>query len=41
MEEWERSGLDRESCNESFGSRPEPGSYLIASILLLPPGEVP
>jgi hypothetical protein len=29
------------SCNEPFGSRPEPGVYLIASILLLPPGEVP
>jgi hypothetical protein len=27
--------------NEPFGSRPEPGAYLIASILLLPPGEVP
>ena len=30
---WER--------NEPFGSRPEPGAYLIASILPLPPGEVP
>ena len=29
------------SCNEPFGSRPEPGVHLIASILLLPPGEVP
>ena len=29
------------SCNEPFGSRPEPGAHLIASILLLPPGEVP
>jgi len=29
------------SCNEPFGSRPEPGAYLIAPILLLPPGEVP
>jgi hypothetical protein len=28
-------------CNEPFGSRPEPGSYLIASILLLPSGEAP
>ena len=27
--------------NEPFGSRPEPGAYLIASILLLPHGEVP
>jgi len=27
--------------NEPFGSRPEPGAYLIALILLLPPGEVP
>ena len=27
--------------NEPFGSRPEPGSRLIASILLLQPGEVP
>jgi hypothetical protein len=29
------------SCNEPFGSRPEPGANLIAPILLLPPGEVP
>ncbi len=29
------------SSNEPFGSRPEPGVCLIASILLLPPGEVP
>ena len=29
------------SRNEPFGSRPEPGVYLIASILQLPPGEVP
>jgi hypothetical protein len=29
------------SSNEPFGSRPEPGGYLIVSILLLPPGEVP
>ncbi len=29
------------SRNEPFGSRPEPGARLIASILLLPPGEVP
>ena len=28
-------------CNEPFGSRPEPGAYLITSILQLPPGEVP
>ena len=28
-------------CNEPFGSRPEPGAYLTASILQLPPGEVP
>ena len=27
--------------NEPFGSRPEPGAYLITFILLLPPGEVP
>jgi hypothetical protein len=27
--------------DERIGSRPEPGAYLIASILLLPPGEVP
>ena len=27
--------------NEPFGSRAEPGAQLIASILLLPPGEVP
>ena len=27
--------------NEPFGSRPEPGTYLLALILLLPPGEVP
>jgi len=27
--------------NEPFGSRPEPGAYLIASTLLSPPGEVP
>jgi hypothetical protein len=27
--------------NEPFGSRPEPGFYLLAPILLLPPGEVP
>jgi hypothetical protein len=27
--------------NEPFGSRPEPGTYLIASILLSPPGEIP
>ena len=29
------------SCNEPFGSRPEPGTLVIASILHLPPGEVP
>ena len=29
------------SSNDPFGSRPEPGAYLIAFILLLPPGEVP
>jgi len=29
------------SSNGPFGSRSEPGVYLIASILLLPPGEVP
>ena len=28
-------------CNEPFGSRPEPGTYLMAPILRLPPGEVP
>ena len=27
--------------NEPFGSRPEPGGFLIALILLSPPGEVP
>ena len=27
--------------NEPFGSRPEPGTYLIAPILLSLPGEVP
>jgi hypothetical protein len=27
--------------NEPFGSRSEPGTFLIAPILLLPPGEVP
>ena len=27
--------------NDQFGSRPEPGTSLIAFILLLPPGEVP
>jgi hypothetical protein len=27
--------------NEPFGSRPEPGTYLTALFLLLPPGEVP
>jgi len=27
--------------NEPFGSRPEPGTHLIAPILLLPHGEVP
>ncbi len=27
--------------SEPFGSRPEPGAYRFASILLLPPGEVP
>jgi hypothetical protein len=29
------------SCNEPFGSRPEPGANLIASILQLSPGEAP
>jgi len=29
------------SCNEPFGSRPEPGAHLLASILLSPPGEAP
>ena len=29
------------SSNDPFGSRPEPGVHLIASILLLPPGEAP
>jgi UPF0716 family protein affecting phage T7 exclusion len=29
------------SGNDPFGSRLEPGTYLIASILLLTPGEVP
>jgi hypothetical protein len=29
------------SCNEPFGSRPEPGASLIASTLLLSPGEAP
>ena len=32
---------DTTSVNEPFGSRPEPGAYRIASILLSPPGEVP
>jgi hypothetical protein len=27
--------------NDPFGSRPEPGAQLIASILRSPPGEVP
>jgi hypothetical protein len=27
--------------NEPFGSGPEPGTWLIATNLLLPPGEVP
>jgi hypothetical protein len=27
--------------NEPFGSRPEPGAYLVAPYLRLPPGEVP
>jgi hypothetical protein len=27
--------------NEPFGSRPEPGGYLFAPNLLLPPGEAP
>jgi hypothetical protein len=27
--------------NDPFGSRPKPGAYLIAPILLLPPSEVP
>ena len=31
----------RASSNDPFGSRPEPGAYLFASILLLPPGEAP
>ena len=31
----------RISRNEPFGSRSEPGAYLIASILQLPPGEAP
>ena len=31
----------RFSGNEPFGSRSEPGSRLLASILLSPPGEVP
>jgi hypothetical protein len=31
----------RTSRNDPFGSRPEPGAYLIASILRSPPGEVP
>jgi hypothetical protein len=29
------------SDNDPFGSRPEPGAYLFASILLLQPGEAP
>ena len=29
------------SRNETFGSRPEPGIYLFAPILLRLPGEVP
>ena len=31
----------RWTSNEPFGSRPEPGIYVTAPILLLPPGEVP
>jgi hypothetical protein len=27
--------------NDPFGSRPEPGAWPFAPILLLPPGEVP
>jgi hypothetical protein len=31
----------RTSGNEPFGSRPEPGTRVLASILQLTPGEVP
>jgi hypothetical protein len=34
-------GLTGVSCNDPFGSRPEPGAYPTASILQLPPGEAP
>ena len=37
---WLKSSLDR-SSNEPFGSRPDPGAHLNASILLPPHGEVP
>jgi hypothetical protein len=30
-----------DSFNGPFGYRPEPGAYLIASTLQLPPGEAP
>ncbi len=36
-----RDSIPRLSSNEPFGSRPEPGTHLFASILLLPPGDVP
>jgi hypothetical protein len=34
-------GSPRQGGNDPFGSRPEPGTLVIASILHLPPGEVP
>ena len=38
---WDSRRIQGWGCNEPFGSRPEPGAYLIALILLLSPGEVP
>jgi len=42
---WTKEGgaahFELQVTNEPFGSRPEPGAYLIAPVLLLPPGEVP
>jgi len=36
-----RYGRRHSSCNDPNGSRPEPGASMIASTLLLPPGEAP
>ena len=43
VQQGNRSGHSRvrSTRNEPFGSRPEPGADLIASILQLTPGEVP